>query len=56
MARVEVDTSVVGSWRLSWNNCFEQKSTKMARWSLLVTQLNGAYPMALIVVIIDGEQ
>ena len=40
----------------SWNNCFEQKSTKIARWSLFVTQLKGAYPIVLIMGRTVGEQ
>ena len=40
----------------SRNNCFEQKSTKIARWSLFVTQLKGAYPIDLIMGKTGGEQ
>ena len=56
MARVEEADKVNGALFASWKSCFEQRSTKMALWSLLVTQLNGAYPMDLIIRMITGEQ
>ena len=42
--------------RESWKSCFELKSTKMAQWSLFVTQLNGEYLIDFIVGMIVGEQ
>ena len=40
----------------SWESCLEHTSIKIAWWSLLVTQLKGAYLIDLIIVTIVGEQ